>query len=115
MARLRRRPVGCGAVKLRPDGSAELKRMWVAPAARGCGLGRRILEALERHAIGAGAQVLRPETNRSLTEAIALYRRSGYREVPAFNGEPYAGHWFEKRVAPGRGGRGGVSRSRPSP
>ena len=41
---------------------------------------------------------LRLETNRALTEAIALYRRSGYREVAAFNDEPYAHHWFEKRL-----------------
>jgi hypothetical protein len=43
--------------------------------------------------------VLRLETNRALTEAIALYRRSGYVEVDAFNDEAYAHHWFEKRLA----------------
>ena len=42
--------------------------------------------------------VIRLETNRALTEAIALYRRSGYVEVDAFNAEPYAHHWFEKRL-----------------
>jgi len=73
--------------------------MWVAPRARGLGLGRRLLHDLERHARDAGASVLRLETNRTLTEAIALYRRAGYREMPAFNAEPYAHHWFEKRLA----------------
>jgi len=115
LARLRREPVGCGAVKLRPDGSAELKRMWVAPRLRGSGLGRRLLAELERHAAGAGARVLRLETNRSLAEAVSLYRRSGYREVEAFNDEPYADHWFEKRVPSQVGAPPGVSRSRPSP
>jgi hypothetical protein len=46
--------------------------------------------------VGAGSCHL--ETNGSLTEAIALYRSSGYAEVDAFNDEPYAHHWFEKRV-----------------
>jgi hypothetical protein len=47
---------------------------------------------------------VRLETNAALTEAIGLYRRSGYREVAAFNDEPYADHWFEKRLAR-KGGR----------
>jgi GNAT superfamily N-acetyltransferase len=98
IARLRREPVGCGALKLHGDAPAELKRMWVAPPARGLGLGRRLLRALEQHAGQAGATVLHLETNRHLTEAIALYRSAGYREVDAFNDEPYAHHWFEKRL-----------------
>lgn len=99
VARLRGRPIGCGALKFHPGKPAEVKRMWVAPTARGMGLGRRLLQELERHAVGNGANVLRLETNNSLTEAIALYRRAGYREVAAFNEEPYAQHWFEKRVS----------------
>jgi hypothetical protein len=43
--------------------------------------------------------MVRLETNRALTEAIALYRRSGYVEVEAFNSEPYAHNWFEKILA----------------
>lgn len=73
--------------------------MWVEPEARGLGLGRRILRELEQLARDGGAQVVRLETNRALSEAIALYRKSGYREVAAFNDEPYAHHWFEKRIA----------------
>jgi len=73
--------------------------MWIAPAARGLGAGRRLLEELERVAGDAGAAVVRLETNHALTEAIALYRRSGYVEVEAFNDEPYAHHWFEKHLA----------------
>jgi ribosomal protein S18 acetylase RimI-like enzyme len=98
IARLRGAPVGCGALKLHPGEPAELKRMWVAREARGLGLGRRLLLELERYAQQAGASGVRLETNRSLTEAIQLYRSSGYREVPAFNTETYAHHWFEKSL-----------------
>ena len=96
IARVHARPVGCGALKFHPGAPAELKRMWVAPEARGLGLGRRILRELEQLARGGGAHVVRLETNRALSEAIALYRGSGFREVAAFNDEPYAHHWFEK-------------------
>lgn len=98
LARLRDEPVGCGALKFHGAAPAELKRMWVAPSARGLGVGRRILDALEDHARRRGVRVLRLETNESLVEAIALYRSAGYREVPAFNDEPYADYWFEKRL-----------------
>jgi DNA-binding MarR family transcriptional regulator/GNAT superfamily N-acetyltransferase len=98
MARLRDRPIGCGALKLHERAPAELKRMWIAQTARGLGLGARLLRELERHAREAGVEVVRLETNRSLHEAISLYRRSGYIEVDRFNDEPYAHHWFEKRL-----------------
>src|SRR5262245_42377884 len=97
IARLHGRPIGCGALKLHGRGPAELKRMWIAADARGLGLGRRLLHELEQHARRAGASAVRLETNRALREAIALYRRTGYVEVDAFNAEPYAHHWFEKR------------------
>ena len=91
-------PVGCGAVKFHPGAPAEIKRMWVASAMRGLGLGRRLLAELEAHAAAGGARTLRLETNRTLDEAIGLYRAAGYREVAAFNDEPYAHHWFEKTI-----------------
>ena len=75
LARLHGRPIGCGALKFHQRRPAELKSMWIAPAARGLGVGRRLL-----------------------SEAIALYKRSGYVEVKAFNAEPYAHHWFEKTI-----------------
>jgi GNAT superfamily N-acetyltransferase len=99
VARLRDKPVGCGGLKFHGDEPAELKRMWLSPAVRGMGLGQRLLEELERYARAAGVKVLRLETNRALREAIALYRKSGWVEVPAFNDEPHAHHWFEKRLA----------------
>ena len=100
IARLRGEPIGCGALKLRADDPAEIKRMWIAPAARGLGLGRRLLRELEQHAQQQGATFVHLETNRALTEAIALYRSAGYTEVAAFNDEPYGDHWFEKRLEP---------------
>ena len=77
VARSRGRPVGCGALKFHGSEPAELKRMWVSPDARGLGLGGRLLRSLEQAARDAGATVVRLETNGSLAEAIALYRKAG--------------------------------------
>ena len=98
---LRGEPVGCGAVKHHPGAPSEIKRMWVAESARGLGIARRLLAELEDDASRTGATRTRLETNRALVEAIALYRSTGYAEVPAFNDEPFAHHWFEKRL-PGK-------------
>jgi DNA-binding MarR family transcriptional regulator/GNAT superfamily N-acetyltransferase len=98
VARAFGRAVGCGALKVKEGGIGEIKRMWVDGAARGLGVGARILTELERHAGDFGIRTLRLETNRSLKEAQALYRRSGYTEVQPFNDERYAHHWFEKRL-----------------
>jgi ribosomal protein S18 acetylase RimI-like enzyme len=91
-------PVGCGALKFHQDGVAELKRMWVSPNIRGMGLGKILLRELEDSARKAGANVIHLETNKTLREAKELYRKSGYQEVKPFNYEPYANHWFEKRL-----------------
>jgi len=99
VARLRDEPVGCGALKLHGAAPAEIKRMWVAPTARGLGVGRRILSELEEHARRRGVTLVRLETNKTLREATSLYRSAGYVEVDRFNDEPYAHHWFEKRLA----------------
>jgi ribosomal protein S18 acetylase RimI-like enzyme len=72
--------------------------MWIAESARGLGLGRRLMEELEMLARRSGASVARLETNSVLEEAMAMYRSAGYEEVPAFNDEPFANHWFEKRL-----------------
>jgi DNA-binding MarR family transcriptional regulator/N-acetylglutamate synthase-like GNAT family acetyltransferase len=93
-------PVACGAVKLISSGVGSLKRMWVGDSVRGLGIGRRMLEALEQEARGLGITTLRLETNRTLQEAIGLYRSAGYSEVAAFNADPYANHWFEKTLEP---------------
>lgn len=91
-------PVGCGALKLLGEGIGEIKRMWVAPTARGHGLGRRLLDALEAAAAEAGKTVTRLETNEQLEVALEMYRRRGYVEVAPFNDEPFGTHWFRKEL-----------------
>ncbi|MFJ9683151.1 GNAT family N-acetyltransferase [Streptomyces sp. NPDC101194] len=98
IARLHGEPVGCAGLKLPPGAPAEVKRMWVAPQARRLGLGRRFLAELEARAVEDGRVVLRLDTNKALDAAIGLYHSCGFQEVPAFNAEPYAHHWFEKRI-----------------
>lgn len=99
VARLQSEPVGCAALKFHDGAPAEIKRMWVAPQARGLGVGRRLLADLEARAAARQVGVLRLETNRALDEAIGLYRSAGYREVAAFSDERYAHHWFEKELS----------------
>ncbi len=98
VARLDGRPIGCGALRQKGAELGEIKHLWVDRAVRGLGVGRRILAQLETLAREFGLRTLRLDTNRALTEAQALYRASGYREVAPFNDEPYAHHWFEKSL-----------------
>jgi DNA-binding MarR family transcriptional regulator/GNAT superfamily N-acetyltransferase len=91
-------PVACGGVRSLSPAVGSLKRMWVADTVRGLGIGRRMLEALEAQARELGLTTLRLETNRTLEEAIRLYRSAGFREVAPFNSDPYAHHWFEKSL-----------------
>ncbi|WP_037914962.1 bifunctional helix-turn-helix transcriptional regulator/GNAT family N-acetyltransferase [Actinacidiphila yeochonensis] len=100
LARLHGEPVGCAGLKLPAHAPAEIKRMWVAPDARRLGLARRFLRELEARAVDHGRLLLRLDTNRVLDAAVALYRATGFEEVAAFNDEPYAHHWFEKRIGP---------------
>jgi DNA-binding MarR family transcriptional regulator/GNAT superfamily N-acetyltransferase len=98
IARLDGKAVGCGGFKRADKAMAEIKRVWTAPSARGMGVARRMLRALEAGARRAGVTTLRLDTNRALTEAHALYRSEGYEAVARFNDNPYAHHWFEKRL-----------------
>jgi GNAT superfamily N-acetyltransferase len=93
-------PVGC--VGLKGDGGdrAEVKRLWVAPAARGQGLARRLMAAVEDAAHRLGIRTLRLDTNSALPEAIELYRKTGWVEIPRFNDDPYPDVFFEKRLPP---------------
>jgi DNA-binding MarR family transcriptional regulator/GNAT superfamily N-acetyltransferase len=98
LARLDGRPVGCGALIRLSAGEGEIKRMWTAPDARGLGVGRRIIAAIDTTAREAGVTTLRLDTNRALKEAHALYRKLGFVEIARYNDNPYADHWFEKRL-----------------
>jgi ribosomal protein S18 acetylase RimI-like enzyme len=98
IARLNTLPVGCGAIRTCEPGVGEIKRMWVSPTVRGLGLGRRLLEALEKVARQRRMRAVRLDTNESLSEALRLYQAAGYREIARFNNNPYAHHWFEKTL-----------------
>ena len=101
IARLGGEPAGCGGLKTHSAGVGEIVRMWVDPAHRGLGIGARILDALEAQAAELRHRRVRLYTNRSLDEAKAMYASRGYEEIPRYNDDPYANHWFEKRLAGG--------------
>jgi len=96
LARVGDEVVGCGGVQTIGDGIGEIKRMWVAPGARGSGLGRRLLAELEARSRALGHRTVRLDTNATLTEAIAMYERAGYAGVDRYNDNPYADRFFEK-------------------
>jgi GNAT superfamily N-acetyltransferase len=77
-------PVGCGAVRRIGEGTGEIKRMYVVPAERGCGIGRVLLTSLEREAQALGLSQLVLETGTRQTAALAMYARAGFSLVPAF-------------------------------
>ncbi|MEV7157030.1 GNAT family N-acetyltransferase [Streptomyces misionensis] len=76
--------VGCGGVRLLDEHTAEIKRMYVSGDARGHGIGRHLLERLERHAAGRGATRVMLESGRRNTAALALYHRVGYLPCPSY-------------------------------
>jgi hydroxymethylpyrimidine/phosphomethylpyrimidine kinase len=111
-------PVGCGGWRRLPGtDTAEIKRMYVAPAGRRRGLARAILAELERTAAAGGARRIALETGIQQPEAIALYASSGYRPVPGFG--YYAGRstarWFGKTLVAGPAGAAGPDRPRDWP
>jgi DNA-binding MarR family transcriptional regulator/N-acetylglutamate synthase-like GNAT family acetyltransferase len=99
LARFDGQPAGCGVLKALTPETGELLRMWVDRPHRGLGLAGRLLAELERHASARGHTAVRLYTNRSLDEAKALYRSRGYKEIDRYNDDPYASHWFEKRLS----------------
>jgi GNAT superfamily N-acetyltransferase len=98
LARVGGEPAACGVLKGLQPGVGEIMRMWVAAAYRGMGIGARMLAALEAEAAALGRHTVRLYTNRSLAEAQAMYRTRGYVEIPRYNEDPYANHWFEKQL-----------------
>jgi GNAT superfamily N-acetyltransferase len=98
LARVDGEPAGLGGVRHLDTTIAEVKSMFVAPAHRGIGLGRRILVALERIAAAHGCRAVRLDTSSYLTEAVGLYRSAGYTEVSFYNGNEKADLWFERSL-----------------
>lgn len=98
VARAAGETIGCGALDLLDDTTAEIKRMWISAASRGLGLGKRLLARLEAEARRAGRSRVILDTNGALTEAIAMYESSGYVPTTRYNVNPYAEHWFTKAL-----------------
>jgi putative acetyltransferase len=100
VARVEGKALGCGAVVDSGEGWAEIKRMFVSPAARGLKLGRRLLQEIEAIAVARGARVLRLEMGRRQPEALGLYRSAGFVEIGPFGSygpDPYS-IFLEKTV-----------------
>lgn len=98
VARLRNMPVGCVGVKGNGGTIAEIKRIWIAPAARGLGLARRLMTTAEEASSALGIRTLRLDTNSILFEAVGLYRNMGWKEIERFNDDPYPDLFFEKQL-----------------
>lgn len=99
LVELGRETVACGGIRRLSGDIAEVKRMYVAPAARGRGVGRALLARLEDEARLLGCRLARLDTGRGMVAALSLYRAAGYREIPDYNGNPHAGHWMEKSLS----------------
>ena len=101
--------MGCGATKRLDENTAEVKRLYVDPTTRARGVGRRLLAALEDRARETGLAGTRLDTGDNQPVALALFRAAGYREIPDYNGNPYATYWMENRLQPESGFELGVA------
>ena len=93
-------PVAGGGLKRLDEETVEIKRMYVAPAARGRGVARRLLHELERIAAQRGYARVRLDTGPAQPHALALYQSERYEAIPDYNDNPYASYWFEKVLRP---------------
>jgi GNAT superfamily N-acetyltransferase len=98
VARLDGVVVGCAGLRRLSTSTVEVKRMYVAPAARGHGVGRRLLAAVEDAGRRGGATTVRLDTRADLTEARRLYESVGYTAITRYNDSRYAECWYEKRL-----------------
>jgi GNAT superfamily N-acetyltransferase len=87
-----------GGIKRLPDGACEIKRMYVVPEARGRGVGRALLTALEDEARALGYEIARLDTGPRQAGAQRMYEAAGYRPIGNFNANPVASFWGEKRL-----------------
>jgi GNAT superfamily N-acetyltransferase len=92
-------PVCCGGVKRLDDTICEIKKMYVVPDARGTGVARKLLHALEAKARELGYGIARLDTGPKQTNAQGLYEAEGYASIPDFNGNPVAVFWGEKPLS----------------
>lgn len=103
--------VGCAGLRmldapiagdaLTADGArAEVKHVWLSPAARGRGWAHDLMVELERCALELGATQLVLDTHHTLDGAARLYAREGFTEIAAYNDNPNATRWYGKRIGP---------------
>ena len=92
-------PVGCAALKRLGPTTAEIKRVYVVPEARGGGVARALLARLEDIARDVGYTTLRLDTGARQPASVALFGSVGYERIADYNGNPVAAYWFEKRLA----------------
>jgi GNAT superfamily N-acetyltransferase len=93
------RAVCGGGVKRLQDGACEIKRMYVVPEVRGRGVGRELLQALEKAARELGYRVVRLDTGPRQPSAERMYRDAGYRTIRNFNSNPIASFFGEKLMS----------------
>ena len=98
VASLDANPVACGGLKRLDAASVEVKRLYVAHAARRGGVARGLMQALEQRARELGYERVRLDTGAEQPGALALFRSLGYTEIEDYNGNPWAAYWLEKRV-----------------
>jgi GNAT superfamily N-acetyltransferase len=91
--------VAGGGLRRLSDEVAEIKRMYVRPAARSHGVARALLAALEEAAVSLGYMAARLDTGPKQAHGLALYRSAGYLDVDPYNDNPFACFWGEKRLA----------------
>jgi GNAT superfamily N-acetyltransferase len=94
------RLIGCGGVRRLTATGGEVKRLFVRRAARGRGVGRELLRALEQQAALLRFETLRLDTTGRSAAALALFRAQGYEPIQDYNSNPYARYWFEKQLGP---------------
>jgi pimeloyl-ACP methyl ester carboxylesterase/GNAT superfamily N-acetyltransferase len=92
-------PVGCAALKRLDPTTAEIKRVYVAPEARGRGVARALLGRLEEIARDVGYTTIRMDTGARQPASVVLFTKVGYQQIADYNGNPVAAYWFEKRLA----------------
>ena len=90
--------IGCVSFRALATDTAEVKRLWVAPAARGLGLARRLMQDIESRARCLGFALLKLDSNSGLTAAISLYRATGWADCAPYTGFP-ADIWMSKPLA----------------
>lgn len=99
VAHLNGQPVGCAGLKRLDERTAEAKRIYVRPEARGAGIAHALMRGLEAAALDAGYDTIRLDTGDKQQAAMALFCSAGYEQIADYNANPVASYWFEKRLA----------------